>query len=382
MKENYLMSTQCASQSLFTIVPQKGGWCVGDELTVRILLKDHNGNTKRNGGDFLIAKLHNQQLNAGVVGTVQDHLNGTFSAVFPLLWKGAADVEVTLVQTKKAPLCDFSDPNTGEQWICYKPSTLDCDTRVIHSKNVIPHSTISKEEEALFQKRINMKVPLKAVGNKSILILPKKGNKFKKMSVGPSGYYYNEQWRSLSGPAIRPFNNISVTACLRGKRMYFFGDSTIRQYYLYITALLNLQTFDKNNPPQSGPFMAIDYRRDILVSFRAHGLPIRFVDVQPAQLRYVANELDGLIGGPNTVIVVIRSANMKDLTLTESQANSDWYSLQQNKVLRAVFKDTGVFLLDAWQMVQTHHLPHNLHPPPQIIKIMIDAIMSYTCPQM
>lgn len=67
---------------------------MGDELTVRIQLRDYNGNPKTSGGDFLISRLHNQELGAGVVGQVQDHLNGTFTAVFPLMWNGKADVEV------------------------------------------------------------------------------------------------------------------------------------------------------------------------------------------------------------------------------------------------------------------------------------------------
>lgn len=91
-----LNQTSNAARSTFSILPRSGDWHVGDELRVRIQVKDYLGNPKKGGGDFIIARLHNQELEAGVVGQVLDHLNGTFSAVFPLLWNGTAQVEVSL----------------------------------------------------------------------------------------------------------------------------------------------------------------------------------------------------------------------------------------------------------------------------------------------
>lgn len=42
------------------------------------------------------------QVGAGVAGQVLDHRNGTYSANFPLLWQGSAQVEVTLVHPSEA----------------------------------------------------------------------------------------------------------------------------------------------------------------------------------------------------------------------------------------------------------------------------------------
>ncbi|KAK7933630.1 hypothetical protein WMY93_004526 [Mugilogobius chulae] len=449
------------SRSTFHIENAQGeSWRVGDDLTVRIQLKDFYGNPKTSGGDFIIARLHNLQLGAGVVGQVQDHLNGTFTAVFPLLWNGTAHVEVTLVHTSEAitvlkrlteeqpsriffgsdfrsrlvkqmttcnvcldpgkvPLCNFTDLNTGEQWFCYKPKTLDCDKRVNHYRKGFSQK-ISKEEQALFQTGVNLKVPSWPWEMRQLLFIKRRYCESKEARTTPSGYYFNKQWRSLSGPALRQFNNASaMNACLKGKQLHLFGDSTIRQFYLHITeSLPNLKRFDKHSSSQSGPFLAKDNTNNITVTYRCHGPPIRFGNVQVTELRYVANELDKVTGGPNTVVVVgvwshfstfpievyyqrlvtirkaarrlldrapdtkviIRTANMKQLALYESLTNSDWYSLQRDKVLRAVFKDTGVFLLEAWEMIQAHYLPHSLHPQPEIIKIMIDQVLSYTCP--
>lgn len=163
--------------------------------------------------------------------------------------------------------------------------------------------------------------------------------------------------------------------------------------------------------------MALDYANNIMVTYRCHGPPIRFNSIPVSELRYVANELDGLTGGADTVVVigiwshfstfpyqaytrrllsvrraverlldrapdtlvVIRTANLKALTLYETLTNSDWYSLQQDKILRAMFRGMQVRLVDAWAMGLAHELPHSLHPQPPIIKNMIDVLLSNIC---
>lgn len=165
--------------------------------------------------------------------------------------------------------------------------------------------------------------------------------------------------------------------------------------------------------------MAVDSTHNILLKYRCHGPPIRFSTVMSSELRYISNELDGLSGGPNTVVVlsiwshfstfpvevyirrlrhirramvrlldrapgtiiVIRSANLQALDQDVSLYNSDWYSLQLNEVLRAMFNGLDILLVDAWQMGLAHHLPHALHPHPVIIKNMVDMLLSYVCPE-
>ncbi|XP_038594605.1 NXPE family member 3-like [Micropterus salmoides] len=42
----------------------------------------------------------------------------------------------------------------------------------------------------------------------------------------------------------------------------------------------------------------------ILVTYRCHGPPLSYTIVPTAELRYVANELDGLTGGTDTVVAL------------------------------------------------------------------------------
>uniref|UniRef100_A0A3Q1FEG5 Neurexophilin and PC-esterase domain family member 3 n=1 Tax=Acanthochromis polyacanthus TaxID=80966 RepID=A0A3Q1FEG5_9TELE len=426
-----LNETSCPANSTFTILPQSGDgqWHVGDKLKVLIKMYDFQGRPKKSGGEVLLARVHNLTLGAGVVGKVEDHLNGTYSAVFSLLWEGSVWVEVTLVhpseaitvlrrlnseqpdrvdfqslfrsrsvsetticnvflRSTKQSLCNYTDLHTGDPWFCFKPKNLNW----IYQQSYSYLSLLSGQA---------------AVNSSNV-------------ESGPSGYYYQGAWQTLSGTKVQQFNTPSaITQCLKGKVVHLYGDSTIRQWFEYFSgALPDLKEFDLHSQKQNGPFMAMDFANNILVTFRCHGPPIRFRDVPISELRYIANELDNVIGGTNTVVifgiwshfstfpvevyiqrlqsirravirllnrspgtvVIIRTANPKALTLYETLTNSDWYSLQNDKILRVIFKGLNVHLLDAWEMVLAHHLPHNLHPQPPIIKNMINVLLSYTCP--
>ncbi|XP_070784871.1 NXPE family member 3-like [Enoplosus armatus] len=462
-----LDQTSDPAQSTFIILSGRGGgqWHVGDQLEVLIEMYDFLGRPKKSGGDVLLARLHNLKLGAGVAGQVVDHLNGSYSAVFSLLWEGGAQVEVTLVHPSETvtvlrrlnsekpdrvyfqslfrsgslsqnttcnvclrptqrPLCNYTDLHTGEPWFCYKPNNLSCDARINHHMGGYKQN-LKAGEEMLFQSGVNMKVSIWASGPASVTVLPKKEDqpevKSSSVKSGLSGYYYQGLWRALGGATVRRFNTSSdISRCLKGKVVHLYGDSTVRQWFEYLSATLpDLREFDLHTLKKVGPFMALDYVNNILVTFRCHGPPIRIVNVQTSELRYIANELDGLIGGTNAVVVfgiwahfgnfpielyirrlqsirravvrlldrapgtlvVIRTGNPKALSFSVSLTNSDWYSLQRDKVLRAMFKGLNVRLVDAWEMTLAHHLPHNLHPKPPIIKNMIDVLLSYICPQ-
>uniref|UniRef100_A0A668AD14 Neurexophilin and PC-esterase domain family member 3 n=1 Tax=Myripristis murdjan TaxID=586833 RepID=A0A668AD14_9TELE len=426
-----LNTTSDPAHSTFTILPVRAGgqWHVGDELEALIQIGDFQGRPKQYGGDLVIARLHDRTLSAGVVGRVVDHLNGSYTAVFPLLWEGRAQVEVMFIHPSEAitvlhridrehpdriqfksifrsgsvsetsvcniclppdqPLCNYTDLHTGEPWFCYKPRNLSCNTRMTHSKGGI--------------KTMNEHV-------KSSTVKPE-----------PAGYYYQGAWQALGGAAVRQFNNASsISQCLTDKVVHLYGDSTMRQWFEYFnTVLPDLKEYNFRNNRRTGPFMAVDIARNILVKYRFHSPPVVTGAIfLTNELRYVANELDNIAGGSNAVVaisvwahfgafpievyirrlqsirravlqllnrapdtlVVIRTGNLRALTLGIALTNSDWYSLQRDKVLRAMFSGLNVRVVDAWDMVLAHHLPHSLHPQLPIIKNMIDVLLSYICP--
>ncbi|XP_030283365.1 NXPE family member 3-like isoform X2 [Sparus aurata] len=457
--------------SLFTLLIKEGReWHVGDQLEALVQMHDFQGRPKLYGGDFLLARLHSPELGAGVAGKVLDHRNGSYSAVFPLLWVGSAQVEITLVHSSEAvavlrrlreerpdrvfakslfrsgslsettvcnmclppdqkPQCNYTDLSTGEPWYCYKPKELGCDTRINHAKGGYVKHLLTSKEAPLFQSGVNIKVHIHASGPDRINVLPPRKDgaevessvKPEAIQLAPSGYYYKDSWRPLNGVTMRQFSKSSaITQCLENKVINMYGDSTVRQWFEHLLAFVpELKDLNLHSPKHVGPFMAVDSTHNILLKYRCHGPPIQFSTVIASELQYISNELDGLSGGPNTVVVftiwahfcpfpvevyirrlrhirravlrlldrapgtiiVIRSANLRALDPEVSLNYSDWYSLQLNEVLRAMFKGLNVLLVDAWQMTLAHHFPHNVHPPQAIIKNMIDMLLSYICPE-
>ncbi|XP_007555474.1 NXPE family member 3 isoform X1 [Poecilia formosa] len=467
-----LRQTSDPVHSLFTILPHKERreWRIGDQLEALVQMHDYQGRPKHYGGDFLLARLHSPELGAGVAGTVVDHRNGIYSVLFPLLWVGSAQVEITLVHSSEAvavlkhlrehrpdrvffkslfrlgflsettvcnmclpsdqhSLCNYTDLYTGEPWYCYKPKILGCDTRINHAKGGYLKHLLTNKEALLFQSGVNIKVQIHASGKDRINVLPPEADDVEKENSSertepvkpkPSGYYFKDSWRPLGGTVMRHFNESAViTQCLRNKVINMYGDSTVRQWFEYLITLVpEIKEINLHSPKNVGPFMAVDTTHNILLKYRCHGPPIRFSTVLSSELRYVFNELDGLSGGPNTVVVlsiwahfstfpvevyirrlrhirrallrllgrapetlvVIRSANLQALDAEVSLYNSDWYSLQLDTVLKAMFRGMDVLMVDAWEMSLAHHLPHALHPPQAIVQNMIDMLLSYVCP--
>ncbi|XP_046701795.1 NXPE family member 3-like isoform X1 [Silurus meridionalis] len=434
---------------------------IGGQLVVSVHMQNFLGLPKKHGGDFLIARLHSPELGAGVAGKVHDHQDGNYIVIFPLLWVGVVWVQITMVHSSEAvvvlkrlqeekpdrgvfksmfragaasettvcnlclplnqdPLCNYTDILTGEPWYCYKPKTLGCDARVTHFKADMKGNLITNYDAQFFQSGINLKVPIHSSGMGNVTVIPAEEGQIQvKNNQTASGYYYKNTWRPLKGQDMHQFNNATaITKCLRGKVVYMFGDSTIRQWFEYLTAVVpNLKQGNLYIPKSAGPYVAVDSKNNIMISFRCHGPPIFFTTLFTSELRYVANELDRIEGGPNTVIlvsigahfnmypidiyirrlrhirrallqllkrepttlVVIRSANMRKLNLQISLSNSDWFSQQQDTVLRAMFHGLNIHILDAWEMTLAHNLPHDLHPPRPIVRNMIDLILSQIC---
>ncbi|XP_051762261.1 NXPE family member 3 [Ctenopharyngodon idella] len=450
------------AQSYYSI-QDPGELQIGGQLVVKVQMHNFLGQPKKHGGDFLVARLHTPELAAGVAGQVHDHNNGNYTVFFPLLWAGVVQVELIMIHSSEAvmvlrrlreeqsdrvffkslfrsgylsettlcnlclpvkqqPLCNYTDPQTGEPWFCYKPKMLDCDTRINHSKGGYKKHLLTVYESQFFQSGINIKIPIHPAGVENVTVLPASKVRIKGMHLKftPSGYYYQGSWRPLSGVVMRQFNGSSViTQCLRGKMLYMYGDSTVRQWYEYLIAHVpEFKEFNFHSPKNVGPYMAVDSNHNILLRYRCHGPPIRFTSVSSAEMHYISNELDRLRGGSDTVVMIsiwshfstfpvqvyirrlrhirravirllnrepatlilIRTANLQKLDPESSLFNSDWFSQQLDAVLRAMFKGLNIQLVDAWEMTLAHHHPHQLHPPPDIISNMVNFILSHICP--
>uniref|UniRef100_A0AAY5L033 NXPE C-terminal domain-containing protein n=2 Tax=Esox lucius TaxID=8010 RepID=A0AAY5L033_ESOLU len=436
--------TKCS----FSIVNPDSNHTVGGFVDVTIKARDAQAQDKTYGGDFFQAKLYNMELKASTYGAVTDHCNGTYTVRLALLWPGPAKVSIRLVHSSEAVqvlcrqreqdpdkvyflghftegdkqetaicnaqrssrlvgdskqcCCEYKDPYTEEYWWCRRPPSLPCQTRT---------------GLVLCVTRANNR-PSKVVAPESIFHLSTGSQK--KCLPGlhnpvPAGFYLQDHWISLVCDSKRFSSAKQVSACLNDKQILMMGDSTLRQWFEYLEKTVpTLKHLDLHTSSKSGPFEAVDTQSNTRIIWRAHGIPIRTDKTPMADLHYIAKEVDGLAGGPHSVVVftiwahfttyplamyahrlvVIRRAVASLLRRSPStlvvikSANtgykdvygSDWLSWQLDLALREIFRELAVVLIDVWQMTSCHYSPDNIHPPHVVIQNEVDLFLSYVCP--
>ncbi|XP_032894237.1 NXPE family member 3-like [Amblyraja radiata] len=450
----------------FIILNPEKTFHVGDQLQVMLRMFDFDGNPKQYGGDYLQARIHTPELKAGSAGTVIDNQNGYHYINFTLSWPGKVQVSVSLIHpsegikvlkrlreerpdriymkstfkagaiskttvchvflTPTKPLCNFTDPRTGEPWFCYKPENLPCSTRINHAGRGYLRDVLIGEERLFMQSKVNLNMPILPCAMGYIIVEPSPQPttvldecvRGKPMST-PSGFYYKDQWMPLTCN-IRRFNTpAKVTDCLRRKKVHLFGDSTMRQWFEYLTAFVpGIRRFDLGNTGMTGPLCAFDMQNNIMLKYFIHGPPIQFGTISSQHLYYISNKLNEIEGGKDTVIsiaicahfstfpaewyirrlqhirrsvlqllsrnpdtmVVIKTVNVRALTQDVILNYSDWFTFQLDSLMRRMFAGINVAFVDAWEMTIAHYLPHNLHPLQIIIKNEIDVFLSHVCP--
>ncbi|XP_016107202.1 NXPE family member 3-like [Sinocyclocheilus grahami] len=456
--------------STFSIVGLKNSYKVGEDISIIITARDHNKNLKRYGGDFFKAKLFNSKLKASVYGEVVDHRNGTYSVALLLPWEGQAEVFVRLEHSSEVVkilkkyressfprshynghfegpgpnetrisevvqcnlkwggdgswrkgncCCEYKDLKTGTVWQCERPKKLSCDKLVHHSRGGL-ESPLKAFENQLFTKKLtNVAIP----GDKiNINVLPNTADngKMERCRSGlatpvPAGFYLKDVWTSFVCNTQK-FNSSQMGNCLKNKIVYLLGDSTTRQWFEYLERNVpGLKRMDLHTPRTGGPLMAVELKNNIIVHWKPHGVPLRFIKMLITDLHYIANEIDEIAGGPHAVVVftifahlvfhpitfyihevakirrsvvallsrapqttvIIKSGNTAGV---KNIFQSDWYVMQLNTVMQEMFRDIGVIYLDVWQMTSCHYLRENIHPGPVIIANEVKMFLSYVCP--
>ncbi|KAJ8027381.1 NXPE family member 4 [Holothuria leucospilota] len=86
-----------------TLVNPKTYYHVGEQVKIVIEARDDLNRTKLFGGDMFRVKLCSENPYAAVgADSFVDHHNGTYSASFPLLWKGNVSIKVMLSHPAEA----------------------------------------------------------------------------------------------------------------------------------------------------------------------------------------------------------------------------------------------------------------------------------------
>ena len=348
-------------------------------------------------------------------------------------WMNLTYTSVKINQIRR--LCNFTDPATGIPWYCIRPSNdaipcsalswekgdedreqlFDISDRYIKNshtthyiENMVP-SLIIVHDDALnvsFSRCDAMKTgALKTPTCKPRLNLQKEGT-----IEETSGLYYNDTWISLQC-RNRQFDQHGILKLLQNKTVYFLGDSTLRQWFLYLRDMLGRNVC--LTKLEMADWFAREPTNNISLVYAFHGLPVRGRHNTAVKLHYIANRLMVLPGGRNVVICIAIWAHFTANTLefyhqrlltikkgldryitkhpttkvfiksanTREKGNiifSNWYAWECDKLMRQVMSSIpGVTIIDVWDMTIGHNSGYRVHPEIEIVRNEVEMMLSF-----
>ena len=235
------------------------------------------------------------------------------------------------------------------------------------------------------------------------------------------------KWVSLICRTTQWRNVTRVQQCLRNKKLLLMGDSTTRQWVENLPALLygNHQLdLGKLADVSKLPRVASQYYEaiNLSVNFHFHPHAISKMEVSPnvfTKIQYEVEILDaynhcsdaiGIVISPwahfvqwtrdslkqrlqklkeavvrfrqrcPDVPIVVKGPHVRDHRSAESRLYSSDYLLQQMGILmKRVFRDTGVWYMDVWDMNLSYPSRKVIHMPGVVIQQELSMFLSYVC---
>ncbi|XP_058145090.1 NXPE family member 4-like isoform X2 [Dasypus novemcinctus] len=327
--------------------------------------------------------------------------------------------ECGLALNTSAELCQYLDPRDQEAFYCVRPQHVPCAALThMHSKNK-EVSYLTKQERSLFE-RSNVGVEIMenfntinvSTCNKQTVPIKKKC-KLGMTSKIPSGHVWKDTWIPTSCSLIP----IEMKNCLSGKFIYLMGDSTIRQWMEYFMKNVNtLKSVDLHESGKLRHQLAVDLDRNINIQWQKHGYPlIGSLTYSVKEIEYITRVIDRTAGEKNTIIVIslgqhfrpfpidvfirralnvhkavqrlllrspdtvviIKAENTREM-YSDAERFSDFHGYIQNLIMKDIFHDLNVGIIDAWDMTIAHGT-NAVHPPQSVVRNQINTLVNYIC---
>ncbi|XP_066432789.1 NXPE family member 4-like [Eleutherodactylus coqui] len=341
--------------STVLIVNPKAGYCVGDELQVKVTAYDYSGTRKSYGGDYLRARIYSPSTNSSASGNIIDNKDGTYLVKFTLFWAGTVHISVLLMHPSEAisalwrarnqgvanikytgnftsateyvnsecgfqldteeEICHYLDRRDREAFYCIKPKHYPCEALTHMNSINRDHSYLNNVERLLINRSnigLEISKSLKPItvlncGNKNLLPT-------EKCSRGsyhpiPSGYFHYNVWNPIHCHIEQFTENDKLKAFLKGKKLFLMGDSTVRQYIRHFAENLKIVDYFNHTEDEMQSWqktlLAINLEKFIYIHWKKHTFPFvskTFYSIKEDM--YMARQIDQVGGGENTIIVL------------------------------------------------------------------------------
>uniref|UniRef100_S4RL02 NXPE C-terminal domain-containing protein n=1 Tax=Petromyzon marinus TaxID=7757 RepID=S4RL02_PETMA len=388
---------------------------VGDTLHAQVEMYDFTDRRKLYGGDFLLARIFSPRL--GAASSIPDKV--TFLGTFVSGKSSEVTQCHTFLKTTKQ-VCDYTDTHLNESWKCEKPSELPC-SALLTIKSYNKYQNVFNEEECKHVARTTLSGSICLDYHNAIT-----SSHVSYESACPHSQSCRVStiattqsdilWQSTYCKTKQFKSPLSVLNCLKGKNVILLGDSTIRQWWEYIVSFIkDLQVIDLHKPGKHQPKKAVNKSYNVTWQWFCHSYPfIASADTYPEDLKYVANRIDNITGGSDTVLgiclgahytpfplhvfekrmcnikaavekLLIRSPETKVIVkLANTRENygvgilNNWGTFRINQILLEVFKNMNVAFVDAWDMTAVLNSAQ-VHPNLSIVKNQVNAFLSFIC---
>ncbi|XP_053222878.1 NXPE family member 2-like [Podarcis raffonei] len=347
-----IMTTISARNSKATILNQKGSYCVGDPLMVRLDLYNYLGERKKYGGVFLRVRIYSSSLGAGASGHITDYRNGTYLVNFTLFWEGDVKVSILLihpsegvsalwtarkrgydkmdfrgkflngashvytkcgfVRSTTADLCEYLDERDQEAFYCVKPKRVPCEA-LVKLQSELTHKSYLTDLEQRLLKRNNIgaeilhpfvDIHVVSCGRKKTMA--NMNCRVGMTSPSPSGFVWQNQWHPAFCKVLNGSTLDNVYSCLQGKQVFLLGDSTVWQWIEYLSKRVStLSCFDTQGQRIIQSSVVVDMTKNITMHWRRHGHPfLSFYMHSMKSHTYIARVIDMVEGDRDTVVVI------------------------------------------------------------------------------
>ncbi|XP_040187792.1 NXPE family member 1-like [Rana temporaria] len=327
------------------------------------------------------------------------------------------------LNTKKE-ICEYRKEEYNEIFYCAKPESFHCESLTYLQDFNSDLSFLSTLEKSLLDREniaIEIHKNFESIDVYSCTELPPMSLEQCKIGMEPpfaSGFVLQNKWR----PAFCRLANFTLHeqmyTCFKDKMIYLIGDSTVHQWYLYLEKTFKgLKHFDLHRTGLASMALSVDLQRNIRLQWKKHSHPVVAVNQSyfVKDDHYVSEQIDQLHGGPHYVIVIclgqnfrpfpihlfirrvinvrkalerlfLRSPDVKVIIKTENTREtnldaerfSDFHGYIQYLIVKDIFRDLHVGVIDAWDMTTAYNT-NNVHPPENVVQDQIYMFLTYIC---
>ena len=304
-----------------------------------------------------------------------------------------------------------------------KPPSGEC-SKILSQDKIFDEKEALAWDEVYCLNNVNYDVTISGSGAEILVSGPESASSlyfsgnFKYFSdepMTPTGWFFDSKWFSTKTSKKQSLAKRDIQTCVRNKQIYFFGDSTIRNIYLFFIKVLKFRDYGLDNrfawsrgrdgsikelnatfqyrshgPPLNNPgpedarpymsdsFDAIQHGGEGTIVFFTIGYHFQFfdADVYLRRIRIIKQSVLSFLARLPGAKVVIKGLHYHSL---QKWRRTPWLTYRFEVMLRHEFHNiTNVFLIENWDFSVLFN-NDDVHPHQRIFNVAIGLLLPFLC---